>query len=125
VYGYFDAARRGERRRNIVILSVVVGIVLLVFSFCIAYVGSVDSLTITVTKAERIPRVNRPGVYLVWTEQNEVFEIADSVLFWRWNSSDVYGQIEPGKTYRLRVVGWRVPILSWYRNILEARPIGE
>jgi hypothetical protein len=52
-----------------------------------------------------------------------VFEITDSLFAWRWDSSDLYAKIEPGKIYRMTVGGSRVPIFSWYPNIYEADQI--
>lgn len=52
-----------------------------------------------------------------------VFEITDSLFAWRWDSSDLYAAIEPGKIYRMTVGGSRVPIFSWYPNIYEADEI--
>ncbi len=56
--------------------------------------------------------------YLVFTE-NETFENTDSTLFWKFNSSDVQGQLDRGKSYRVLVAGWRISFLSSYRNIIE------
>lgn len=58
--------------------------------------------------------------YLIFTDQ-ETFENVDSWLALKFNSSDVYGSITEGSTCEFRVTGWRVPFLSWYRNILEAK----
>jgi len=57
--------------------------------------------------------------YLIFTDQ-ETFENVDSLLGWKFNSSDVYGSIIEGSTCEFVVTGWRIPILSWYRNILSA-----
>jgi hypothetical protein len=57
--------------------------------------------------------------YLIFTDK-ETFENVDSWLALKFNSSDVYGSITKGATCDFRVTGWRVPFLSWYRNILDA-----
>ncbi len=57
--------------------------------------------------------------YLIFTDQ-ETFENVDSMLALKLNSSDVYGSIIEGSTCEFTVTGFRVPLLSWYRNILEA-----
>lgn len=49
----------------------------------------------------------------------ETFEITDEFLLGRFNSSDDYGRLKVGETYTVMVNGWRVPFLSWYRNIIE------
>lgn len=59
--------------------------------------------------------------YLVFTKVNdevEVFEITDSIIQGRYNSSDMYAVIEVGKTYDFKVVGERIPFFSMYPNII-------
>lgn len=57
--------------------------------------------------------------YLIFTDQ-ETFENVDSWLALKFNSSDVYGSIIEGAKCEFVVTGFRVPLLSWYRNILSA-----
>jgi hypothetical protein len=77
-----------------------------------------DVVTITV-ESKDIKTYDKNSKYLVWSKENEVFEITDSMWVGRFNSSDFYGRIEVGKTYKVKVIGYRVPFLSWYRNIIE------
>jgi hypothetical protein len=49
--------------------------------------------------------------------EKEVFENSDSLFQWKWNSSDFQQELEIGKTYTFKVYGYRVPFLSWFRNI--------
>jgi hypothetical protein len=82
--------------------------------------STAEKVMFTVKEKERIITGNgeaTQGKYLIFTKQ-EVFENTDSFWKAKFNSSDVYGQIEPGKTYEAEVYGWRVPFLSWYRNIV-------
>ena len=53
----------------------------------------------------------------------ESYEITDSALAKRFNSSDLYGEIEIGKTYVFIVGGNRVPFMSWYPDIFSATEI--
>lgn len=76
-----------------------------------------DHATFTVDKAERVVDGNSSR-YLIFTE-NETFENTDSIAFFKFNSSDIYGRIDEGKTYKAKVSGTRVPFLSWYRSIIE------
>jgi hypothetical protein len=57
--------------------------------------------------------------YLIFTDV-ETFENVDSWLALKFNSSDVYGSIAVGATCEFRVTGFRVPLFSTYRNILDA-----
>lgn len=63
--------------------------------------------------------------YLVWTEcpkpftaNPEVFKVDDAPWYGRWRASDVYGQIEIGHQHDARIIGYRWPFLSEYRNII-------
>jgi hypothetical protein len=82
-----------------------------------------DTVTnVVVTDKERVTTGSgdtASSKYLIFTS-NEVFENTDSLLLFKFNSSDVYGSIQRGQTCTFEVVGWRVPFLSWYRNIAKA-----
>jgi hypothetical protein len=82
-----------------------------------------------VTKTERVANKDGNGArYLVWGVNDtlgskETFEITDSAVNWRWNSSDLYGEINVGTTYKFDVVGYRWGYGSSYRNIITATEI--
>lgn len=52
--------------------------------------------------------------------ENETFENTDSWAFGKFNSSDVHGKIREGMTCDMWVTGYRIPFLSWHRNIITA-----
>ncbi|MGW0065363.1 hypothetical protein ACWDTT_36320 [Streptosporangium sandarakinum] len=58
--------------------------------------------------------------YLIWTDQG-VHENTDSMLAGKWDSSDVQGALQIGRTYEVDVRGWRIPFLSSYPNITAVR----
>lgn len=62
--------------------------------------------------------------YLIFTD-TETFENTDSWLALKFNSSDVYGAIPVGAKCSFTVTGFRIPFLSWYRNILDANCSAE
>lgn len=57
--------------------------------------------------------------YLVYTE-TEVYKIQDLFFCGFFRTSDVYRQLQVGGTYRVKVRGRRYPIMSQYKNIIEA-----
>lgn len=61
--------------------------------------------------------------YLIYTTAG-VYEDEDSLWYWKWNSSDVYNQLERGSTYTATVYGFRIPFLSLYKNIVTVSPKG-
>lgn len=43
----------------------------------------------------------------------------DTLIKGRWNTADDYAEIEIGETYSFTVIGWRIPFMSEYENIIE------
>lgn len=77
---------------------------------------------VTVTVVDKGIKNNRgSGQYLIYCKDQgggtQVYQIADSLFKMRFDSSDVYADLEVGVTYEFTVCGKRVPILSWYPNI--------
>ena len=93
-----------------------IGVILVILTGPLLSIESVENKTICVTEKERVTSRN-DAKYLVFTN-NEVFENTDTIMFWKWNSSDVYGKLKPGKCYEAKVNWFRVPFLSMYRNII-------
>lgn len=86
--------------------------------------------TVTITGKERVTRQTNDGIeskYLVYCEdengKNYVFENTDTVFRGKFNSSDVYGALKEDKTYELTVIGFRVPIFSWYENVIDYKEV--
>ena len=78
-----------------------------------------DNVVFTVDKSERVTDTNGEGSrYLIFTK-TETFENTDRLVLLKFNSSDLYGSIKPDKSYQAKVVGLRIPFLSWYRNIVS------
>lgn len=76
---------------------------------------------ITVKKTERIvSQDGKSSKYLIYAEDG-VYENTDNVFRMKFNSADVYGQLQNGKTYTCDTYGWRVPLLSMYPNIVECK----
>lgn len=74
-----------------------------------------------IKRSKGIKRYGDDDKYLVYTKDengnSQVFEITDNILAGRFNSSDVYAEIEIGKTYKFTVGGSRNQVMSWYPNI--------
>lgn len=98
------------------LISILVIIVLFAYPF--AYYGSQETLTIDVLDKERIGLSSDSYKYLIYSS-DEVFENTDTHLFLKYRSSDLQRDLSVGEEYTVTVVGWRVPILSWHRNILK------
>lgn len=78
-----------------------------------------DNVDFTIEKTERVTNNNGEGSrYLIFTK-TETFENTDRLVIWKFNSSDIYGTLKANQYYQAKVVGVRVPFLSWYRNIVS------
>lgn len=98
-------------------LSIIL-VLILIFGFpFIKNVMTHRDVDFTVTKSERIV-TNNDSKYLVFTD-NGVYENTDTIWNGKFNSSDLYANIKEGKKYTCDVVGWRVPFLSWYPNLIS------
>ncbi|NRQ31328.1 hypothetical protein HII36_05675 [Nonomuraea sp. NN258] len=73
--------------------------------------------TATVESKERVCESSSECRYLIFTDRG-VYENTDAWLSLKFNSSDIYGALKVGQTYRLKVNGWRVEVTSSYPNIL-------
>lgn len=108
-------------------------IVLAIALIAILVVGSIGfgisanfnehSYTVTITDKERVYNDNG-SKYLIFGEDTEtgetqVFENTDSLIKGKFNSSDFYGNLKEGETYKITVVGYRIPLFSWYENIIK------
>ena len=81
---------------------------------------------VTITN-KQIKRIDGKDTYLVFGLLDDgsprVFKNTDSKLYWKYNSSDVNALLRADRRYRLKTVGWRWGVKSWYENILEAEPL--
>ena len=89
---------------------------------------------ITVTDKERIYETSSSdgthtttSKYLVFgvDENGEtlVFENTDTFIRGKLDSSTVQGSLIEGSTYKVTVVGYRVPFFSWYENIISVEEL--
>jgi hypothetical protein len=74
--------------------------------------------TCTVNSKDRGSDGNGGSNYRIYTKQCGVLADKDQWLAGKTDSADIWAQIQPGHTYRLRVVGWRVSLLSDFPNVL-------
>ena len=86
--------------------------------------------TITVTDKERIYEGSgdtSSSKYLVFGDDDNgnslVFENTDCFIRGKWNSSNIQGQLKEGNTYKVTVVGYRVPFFSMYQNIIKIEEV--
>lgn len=113
-------------RKAVTCLELVIALTMLVivlgFVGCrtIAQLHKSEATAVAITGKER--GGSEKGKWIVFGK-NETFEVSDTIVGWRWDSSDTYGKIEVGKTYNFQCRGYRVPFFSWYRNIMDVEKV--
>jgi len=78
-----------------------------------------DSYVVTVTD-----KFVKNEKYLVYTTEG-TFEVTDTLMYFRWTSSDTWGEIEKGATYKITATGFRLGQLSMYENIISLEKIEQ
>ena len=77
------------------------------------------NITIKVNEKERVLD-NNSSKYLIFTDKG-VYQITDQLLFGKFNSSDLYGELKIDSTYTITTFGIRIPVLSLYPDIVEIK----
>ncbi len=104
-------------------------IAIVVVLFLILYIPRAyrGSLTVVIKEKERVTYedegVNK-SKYLIYSDQ-EVFENVDDWFYLKFSSSDIYGQLNAGQSYKVWLSGWRINIFSSYRNIISIEKVIE
>jgi hypothetical protein len=114
--GEFREAMK-EVFRNVWVVLFIIFIFSLISSSAIIAYSTQDYGEITIKKTLQ-KRSGDTDRYLIFTENNGVFENTDCVWLLKFNSSDIQSELEEGKTYKIKYYGWRVRFLSWYPNII-------
>ena len=104
-------------------IILIIATVILIIATPVVYYSVLSETTteqeIKIVSAERVCSADSCQ-YLVFTE-DEVFANHDSLLFWKWNSSDFHSELikNTDKSCNVSVYGWRIPFFSAYRNIYK------
>lgn len=124
--------RKSSKVKFIVVVIVILLVTVLseaIFSF------NDTEYTVTITGKDRITESSKDSdgnshtssKYLVFADDENgnsiVFENTDCFIRWKFNSSNVQGQLKEGHTYKITVIGYRVPFLSWYQNIIKVEEV--
>jgi hypothetical protein len=104
-----------------------IGVVLIVLAIVLNPNCSLDSYNVRVVDKQVKRLDSGREVFMIFTMRDNgkerVFIDADTKLFMKFNSADLYAKMEMGKWYRVRTVGWRINIISRFENILKADPL--
>jgi hypothetical protein len=105
-----------------VIILLAILIIMGLFLYNVAYVLMSGIETINI-KEKWIKYHNNDAKYLVSSTNGQVFQITDTWVRWRFDSSDLYSYLQPGMNCIIKTQGWRFPFFSDYKNIIEAECI--
>lgn len=116
---------KNQRGDAVLVLQIIIVIIvgLLILAIPIVSIWKATNshdVSFTVSKSERVCESGKNGTcrYLIYTDQG-VYENTDSLWKGKWNSSDLYNQIKPNVKYNCEAIGFRVPFLSWYENVIS------
>ncbi len=113
-------SKRLSKKRTIGAIAIILAI-LIAIPLCSNYY-STKTYTVRVTDKD-VKNSGNSSKYLVFTKltngKTKTFCIQDDLFKLRWDSSDVYADVEIGATYDIEVIGWRIPFLSAYENIMK------
>ncbi len=108
------------------IITVVIAIVFVAVAIWTVPYWTHGSADVTVTGVDhKLMKVKgeTKDVYLVFTSQ-ETYKNVDSPAYLKFNSSDIQGRLIQGGRFHIDYYGFRIPILSMYKNITSAKKIG-
>lgn len=95
-------------------------VVILIGVGTVSYAGSGSSYSSCTVEDKDRSTSDGKSVYRVYTSCG-VFGVEDFLWTGSFDSADRYSSIDIGKTYDFETLGWRVPILSLFPNILSVQ----
>ena len=105
-----------SKQEVIVFSSFFVFVILPLIGIPVARYISKDTVQIEVE--EKYTKIQENSNHYMVNTEHETLVNIDRFIFFKFNSSDVQRELQKGLCYEVVVEGWRVPFLSWYKNIL-------
>lgn len=113
-----------ERIFTIVILLIILGTLLSATGLYFIQYSNEETIEIVV-KDKYIKRKSNDDIYMVVSEDDETYKIMDMIFIGKFNSTDLYNQLEIGKRYKITTTGIRNNFLSEYKNINKIEEMEE
>ena len=80
-----------------------------------------STVLIAVTGKESVNTKNGHE-YRIYTK-DETYVMKDSLIKGRFRTSNDYGRLEAGHTYRCEAFGWRIPLFSSFKNLHDCAEV--
>ena len=109
---------------TIIYLIILILTLLIPISICTIDYQNSQEIEITV-KDKFIKNYDKSSKYLIVDENNNTYQITDLIFKGKFNSTDLYNQMEIGKKYKIETTGYRIRILSKYQNINKIYKLEE
>lgn len=117
-------------KEKIAPVHILMALIIIVFSLGVGILANSNEKTYIITVMEKeciFDYHTHSSKYLVFGENKNgealVFENTNTLMRLKWNSSDIQTQLKEDNTYKITVVGYRIPSLNRYQNIIKAEKI--
>lgn len=112
-----------------VIVGFVVGAIILGLIGAFIYFATIEyqneeTIEITV-KDKYIKRSGENDLYLVVSSSGDAYKIEDLLWKGKFNSTDLYNQLDIGSKYKITITGVRLQYFSMYKNINKIEKIED
>ena len=121
----FAAYAQAEGDWRLTAFAVVLFVVVIVIVGVVGYFRDYHDEHVATCHVNSKDRGGEDGAYRVYTSDCGVLGNGDSWLRAKFDSADIWNEIPDSGEVRLRLVGTRFPMLSWFPNVLEVLPAEE
>ena len=105
---------------------IVIAVIAIIFGtiFGVMFNGYLNSQTKEIIVSDKyIKRSGEEDIYLVVDEEKNTYKISDLFFILKFNSTDIYNQLEKGEKYKIHTTGFRIKFLSEYPNINKVEEV--
>lgn len=118
----FNGLRFSKFKIGVAIIGIIVTVNIIIFFphfFRNTYIVTIAN--------KQVKTLDNKKIYLIYTQMENgdtrVFESTDSIIEFKFNSEDIYGGLRINRTYEVKTYGLRIPLLSYYQNIVKIKGI--
>lgn len=102
--------------RVILVILIIISIGFGLYKLCSIAYSNPEIIEIEV-KDKFIKKTGDEDYYMIVDTENNTYQISDLLFIGKFNSTDIYNQLEIGHKYKVEVTGIRNNFWSFYKNI--------